>query len=52
MVKEKQKNFEVVDVSTQSEPRIQDNETKETYTLTEAICEILNDVKEIKKSVG
>ena len=51
MAKEKSKNFEIIDVSTETEPRIQDNETKETYNLIEAICEILNEVKEIKKAV-
>lgn len=51
MVKEDKKSFEVVEFSTKSEPRIKDNETNEIYTKEEAICKILNDIKEIKKSV-
>ncbi len=52
MVKEKEKSFEVVDVATETEPRIQDNETKETYTLTEAVCQVLNELKELRKVMG
>ena len=51
MIKEDKKAFEVVEVSTKSETRIKDNETNETYTKEEAICKILNDIREIKKSV-
>jgi hypothetical protein len=52
MVKEEEKDFEVIDVATETERQIQDNETKELYNLEEAVCKILNDLKEIKKSVG
>ncbi len=52
MVKEKQDNYEIVDVATETQPRIQDPDTKETYTLNEAICKILNELKEVRKVVG
>ncbi len=50
MVKDKL-DFETVEVTIESELKIQNNETKEQYTLTQAICEILNEIKKIKKAV-
>ena len=52
MAKEKPKNFEVVEVATETEPRVRDNETKETYSLIESICQVLNELKEVRKVVG
>ncbi len=52
MGKEKSESYEVISVATETEPRIQNNETKETYTLIEAVNIILNEIKEIKKAVG
>ena len=43
-------NFEIVNVATATEPKIKDLTTEKEYSFMEAICEILNDVKEIKKS--
>ncbi len=51
MVKDKSESYEVINVPTETEPRIQNNETKETYTLIEAVNIILNEIKEIKKAV-
>ena len=52
MVKEKSEGYEVIEFPTKTEPRIKDNETKEFYTVAEAVCKILNEIKEIKKAVG
>ncbi len=52
MVKEKSEGYEVFEFPTKTEPKIKDSETKEVYTLTEAVCKILNELKEIKKAVG
>ncbi len=51
MAKEKQDNFEVIDVATATEPMIKDKETNETYTRTSALCKMMNDIKEIKENV-
>ncbi len=51
MVKEKSESYEVISVPTETEPRIRNNETKEIYTLIEAVNIILNEIKEIKKAV-
>ena len=51
MAKEKSE-YEVVSVATETEPRIKNNETGETYNIIEAVNIILNEIKEIKKSVG
>lgn len=45
-------SFEVIDLATATEPRVRDNETEEIYTLTEAVCKLLNEIKEIRKSIG
>lgn len=52
MVKDKSEGYKVVSIATETESRIQDNETKETYSTSEALCKILNELKEIKKAVG
>ena len=51
MVKDKSESYEVIDMATETEPRIQNNETKEIYTLIQAVNLILNEIKEIKKAV-
>lgn len=51
MDKEKPENFEVVEVAVATEPMIQNKNKKETYTITTALCKILNDLEEIKKAV-
>ena len=52
MVKDKEKEISVVDVSIQSEKRIQDNSSEEVYTLEEAVCEIWNEIRDMRKAVG
>jgi hypothetical protein len=48
----KEKGISVVDVSVQSEKRIQDDSSGEIYTLEEAISEMWNEIREIRRAVG
>ncbi len=52
MVKEKEKEISIVEISTKSEKRIQDNSSEEVCTLEEAIAEMWNEIREIRKAVG
>ncbi len=45
-------NFEVVEVAKTTEQKIQDNETGEIYNLTQAVCKVWNEIKEMRKSIG
>lgn len=51
MPKEKSESYKVIDFPIETEPRIKDNETGETYNLMESLNLILNEIKEIKKEV-
>jgi len=52
MVKESSETFEVVQVATATEGKIKSTTTDKEMNDKETICEILNVVKEIKRSVG
>ena len=52
MDKKEKKNFEVVQVATETEPKIKDIETGESYSLIEAVCLMWEDIKQIKKGVA
>ena len=43
--------FEVIEIATSTERKIQDVETKEVYDLTEAVCKMWNELKEVRKAV-
>ena len=51
MTKEGKENFEVVEIPTSTERKIQDVETGEVYDLTEAVCKIWNEIKEVRRAV-
>ena len=44
-------SFEVVEIATSTERKIQDVETGEVYDLTQAICKMWNEIKEMKRAV-
>ena len=43
--------FEVVEVATSTERKIKDIESGEIYDLTEAVCKMWNELKEVRKAV-
>ena len=43
--------FEVVEVATQTDMLIQNSKTGEKFNLFTAVCKLMNDVDEIKKSL-
>ena len=49
---EVKERFEIKDMATQTEPIIIDNKTGQPYNLLTALCQLLNDVSELKKLVG
>ncbi len=52
MDKKDKKNFEVVQIPTQTEPKIKDNETNENYTLIEAVCLMWEELRDLRKAIG
>lgn len=50
MVKGKE-GFEVIEVATSTERKIKDVESGEIYDLTEAICKMWNELKEVRRAV-
>jgi len=51
MDKENKKNFEVVQIPTETEAKIKDSETNENYNLIEAVCLMWEELREIKRAV-
>ena len=51
MVKTEAETFEIIKVATATEDKIKSNISENELTLSEAICQIMNDVKEIKRLV-
>ena len=47
---DEKKDFEVVEVATQTDIVIHDTTTNEQLSIAQALVEILNDVREIKKN--
>ncbi|KKK84995.1 hypothetical protein LCGC14_2777720 [marine sediment metagenome] len=52
MDKKDKKNFEVVQIPTQTEPKIKDNETGENYSLIEAVCVMWEELRDLRKAIG
>lgn len=52
MDKKDKKNFEIVDIPTETEPKIKDNETNEKYSLIEAVCLMWEEMRELRKAIG
>ncbi len=52
MTDKNKKNFEIVSIATETEPRIKDNETGKNYSLIEAVCLIWEEIREIKKAIA
>ncbi len=50
MVKGKE-GFEVVEMATSTERKIRDVESGEVYDLTESVCRMWNELKEVRKAV-
>lgn len=51
MVKEKKDSLEVVAIATETEAKIYDPEAGENFSVMEAICNMWNEIREIKKAV-
>ncbi|KKM83531.1 hypothetical protein LCGC14_1308460 [marine sediment metagenome] len=50
MVKGKE-GFEVIEVPTSTERKIRDIESGEVYDLTESVCKMWNELKEVRRAV-
>ncbi len=51
MTKEGKENFEVVEIPTSTERKIRDVESGEIYDLTESVCKMWNEIKEVRRAV-